>query len=312
MINYYGHIMAQLTPDNIQDTLRALGIQSTAPRPVLSQKKIGQNQWLLEIDFPRGNFQHDYVVIDFITGKPSLEQVYRLAYHNKTQSPKVILFSEPDHQEEPSDPSSGVEVVKGLIQFLNDHGGNLNLMEMSKRSGSTVAPIVTAQQEGPQSLPPEKWVRNVEFWHLYFDERKEPIWEGYEYGPDCTGILHDGNFEIVAFWDHTGLGYFVKDRSLFHKNVEAVLDAKRNKLQSLFPTYAMQHDEHHLFEICVTWELIEPLLYASSEKKAEWGRKLKSEMQMLLRFLNTELEYLKLGAFTNKNGLLKFDEVSSA
>jgi len=307
----------QLTEGHLLKLAYTLGLGMVNTVSIRSHSDLGNRREFIECGIHgKGHVEYSQMVIDYRDESPHLDQVYNLAYGEKANCPnKVILFTEEKQISEFEDPSAGIETVTGLVKFLNNHGARINLVKSTRGSAQefTCKVLVNAGRSSAKGLPSEKYIRNAEFWNLYFysynpqhiTDDETIWWQRYEFGWDCNGSLFSDNFEVLSYWDETGLGYCLKDRNMGN-DVKAVIEEKWNKLKSLYPNYnVISDDKYGPVEIRAIDKPIEWLLYSTSENKKEIAQKLRKEMERILRFMDDAFEDIKLEKYTTPQGLLQ-------
>jgi hypothetical protein len=307
----------QLTEGHLLKLAYTLGLVVLNTLSIQSRSDLGNGREFIECGIHgKGHVEYGQMVIDYREGSPHLDQVYNLAYGEKANCMnKVILFTEERRISEFEDPSAGVETVTGLVKFLNNHGARINLMKSTRGSAQefTCKVLVNAGPSSVRCLPSEKSIRNAEFWNLYFysynpqdiTDDETIWWQRYEFGWDCNGSLFSDNFEVLSYWDETGLGYCLKDRNMGN-DVKVVIEEKWDKLKSLYPNYnVIIDDKYGPVEIRAIDKPIEWLLYSTSQNKKEIAQKLRNEMGKILRFMDNAFEDIKLEKYTTPQGLLQ-------
>jgi hypothetical protein len=306
-----------LNEDDLLKLAYTLGLGVVNTVSIQSQSDLGNGRKLIECGIHgKGHVQYGEILIDYRDGSPHLDQAYNLAYGEKANYPnKVILFTEEKQISEFEDPSAGIETVTGLVKFLNNHGARINIVKSTRGSAQefTCKVLVNAGRSSVRCLPSEKSIRNAEFWNLYFysynpqeiTDDETIWWQRYEFGWDCNGSLFSDNFEVLSYWDETGLGYCLKDRNMGF-DVKAVIKVKLDKLKSLYPNYnVISDDKYGPVEIRAIDKPIEWLLYSTSENKKEIAQKLRNEMGKILRFMDNAFEDINLEKYTTPQGLLQ-------
>ena len=162
----------QLTEGHLLKLAYTLGIVVLNTVSIRSHSDLCNGRDFIECGLHgKGHVQYGEILIDYRDGSPHLDQVYNLAYGEKANCPnKVILFTEEKQISEFEDPSAGIETVTGLVKFLNNHGARINLVKSTRGSAQefTCKVLVNAGRSSAKGLPSEKYIRNAEFWNLYF------------------------------------------------------------------------------------------------------------------------------------------------
>jgi hypothetical protein len=307
----------QLTEGHLLKLAYTLGLGMVNTVSIRSHSDLGNRREFIECGIHgKGHVEYSQMVIDYRDESPHLDQVYNLAYGEKATCPnKVILFTEEKQISEFEDPSAGIERVTGLVKFLNKHGARINLVKSTRGSAQEFAckVLVNPGRSSAKCLPSEIFIRNTEFWYLYFysynsqdiTDGETNWWHCYGFRWDCNGSLFSDNFEVLSYWDETGLGYCLKDRNMGN-DVKAVIEVKWDKLKSLYPNYnVISDDKYGPVEIRAIDKPIEWLLYSTSENKKEIAQKLRKEMGRILRFMDDAFEDIKLKKYTTPQGLLQ-------
>jgi len=306
-----------LTENDLLGLVHAVGLQVAKSVSIKSQSDLGNWRQFIEIGFCGGEHNAEYgqMVIDYRDGSPHLDQVYNLVYGPSSNCRhKVILFTGEKRPDELDDPGANSKIVRAYIEFFNEMGAHLNLVEVT--TGVKQAPayniLLEANISVAKSLPREMAVKNFEFWDLYFYPHFNKGWtdscqdlkDSSYMMMDHIGYISNDDFEIVSYCDEDGIGYYVKQKLYPFEYIEEIWERKGARLRSIFPDYKINCHIGWL-EIMVNDKPIDWGLYATSEKKRELGRKLWAESNKILRFIDNELAYIKLEKYTTPHGLLR-------